>query len=116
MNNKKKISYAEWMEIGICNYAAKWLRPLCSYDLIREPSGKFKREQRVGMFVYLLLFIPVHIIQALWCIWDGGLKEFEINERYLGGDWMTPGSDSYETAKRIWNEKETANSGKFWCK
>ena len=68
--NKKKISFKEWMEIGIFYHAAKWLRPFCRYDLIKEVDGRFKREQRIGLFVYLVIFIPAHIIQAFWCMWD----------------------------------------------
>jgi len=102
---RKKISKKDWEYIGKYNYAAKWLRPLCSYQLIKEPDGRFKREQRVGWFVYIILFIPVHILQALWCIWDGGLKEFEINERYLGGDWLTHGSNCFKRAEETWNSK-----------
>jgi hypothetical protein len=103
--NKIKITYDEWTEIGKYNHAAKWLRPLCSYTLIKEPDGRFKREQCVGWFIYLLIFIPVHILQILWCMWDGGLKEFEINERYLGSDWLVVGSESYTKAEKIWNSK-----------
>ena len=103
--SKKKISNKNWEYIGKYNYAAKWLRPLCSYTLMKEADGRFKREQRVGWILYLILFIPVHILQALWCIWDGGLKEFEINERYLGGDWLIQGSESYNRAEEIWNGK-----------
>jgi hypothetical protein len=102
---KKKISSKEWTEIGKCNYAAKWLRPFCSHVLLKEPDGSFKREQRVGLFAYILMFIPVHILQLMLNIWDGGLKEFEINERYLGGDWLAPGSESYIRAEAIWNRK-----------
>ena len=102
---EKKISRKEWTEIGQYNPAAKWLRPLCSYRLIKEPDGRFKREIRVGWFVYLLIFIPVHILQAFICMWDGGLKEFEINERYLGGDWFTPDSEPFKRAEEIWNNK-----------
>lgn len=104
--NKKKISYKEWTEIGIYNHAAKWLRPFCRYDLIKEPDGRFKREQRIGLFVYLLIFIPAHIIQAFWCMWDGGLREFEFAERYLGGEWFTPDIDPFKTAEKIWNSKQ----------
>ena len=100
-----KISYKEWTEIGRYNYAKKWLRPLCSYTLTKESDGRFKREQRISVLVYLLIFIPVHILQALWCLWDGGLREFEINERYLGGDWITEDSEPYNRAEKIWNSK-----------
>lgn len=102
---KKKISKKEWTEIGRYSYAAKWLQPLCSHTLILEPDGRFKREQRVGWLLYLILFIPIHILQALWCMWDGGLKEFEINERYLGGDWLVQGSECYTRAEAVWNRK-----------
>jgi hypothetical protein len=38
-------------------------------------------------------------------MWDGGLKEFEINERYLGSDWLVAGSEAYTIAEKIWNSK-----------
>ena len=102
---KKRISKKDWTEIGKYNYAAKWLRPLCLYTLIKEPDGRFKREQKIGWPLYLILFIHVHVLQLLWCIWDGGLKEFEINPRYLGGDWFIPDSECYIRAEKIWNSK-----------
>lgn len=103
--NKIKITYNEWTEIGKYNYAAKWCRRLCRYDLIKESDDCFKREQRINLIIYLLIFIPVHIIQAIWCIWDGGLKEFEFAERYLGGDCLPAGDFAFERAEKIWNTK-----------
>lgn len=102
---KKKITLKDWTYIGKYNHAAKWLRPLCQYTLIKESATTFKREQRISWPVYIILFIPVHIIQALWCIWDGGLREFEISERYLGGDWLPKGDLAYARAEEIWNNK-----------
>ena len=102
---KKRISRKEWTEIGQYNYAAKWLLPFCSYVLIKESDKMYKREQRVYFIAYLLMVIPVHIIQAFYCMWDGGLREFEINERYLGGDWLSPGNSAFEAAERIWSSK-----------
>lgn len=103
--DKIKITLDEWTDIGQYNHAAKWLRRFCRYDLIKEPDGRFKREQRIGLAAYLIMFIPVHIIQALWCIWDGGLKEFEFAERYLGGNWFIPWEAAFERAEKIWNSK-----------
>ncbi len=102
MRLKQKISYKEWTEIGIYNSAAKWLRPLCSYTLIKEPDGRFKREQRVNIFIYILLFIPVCILQLLLCCWDGGIKEFEFPKLYLGEDWFTCGTIPYERSQTVW--------------
>ncbi len=102
---KKKISSKDWAEIGRYNYAAKWLRPLCSYSLIKENDNMFRREQKIGWPVYLILFIPVHVLQVLWCLWDGGLKEFEINKRYLGSDPIIADSECFMRAAKVWESK-----------
>ena len=102
---KKRISRKDWTEIGRYNYAAKWLRPFCSYTLIKEDDGRFKREQRVNLLVYIIIFIPFHLIQALYCLWDGGLKEFEICDRYLGGDWFVQDSPCWHYSKKVWDSK-----------
>jgi hypothetical protein len=103
--DKVKITLDEWTELGQYNYAAKWVRRFCRYDLIKESDFTFKREQRIGLVAYLIMFIPAHIIQAFWCMWDGGLREFEFAERYLGGDWITAGELAFERAEKIWNSK-----------
>ena len=102
MKKKKKITYKQWQEIGPYNHAVKWLRPLCSYTLIKE-GERFKREQRIPLWLYLIIFIPVHLLQALTCMWDGGLKEFELEGRYLGGNFLNRMNDpTWEKAKEIW--------------
>lgn len=102
---KIKISYKDWTYIGKYNHAAKWLRPFCTYSLIKTDQG-FKREQRIPLWFYIIIFIPAHLAQALYCMWDGGLIEFEFAERYLGGDYITLANDiCYEHAKEIWEAK-----------
>lgn len=104
-NMKKKITRQEWNEIGVYNYAAKWLRPLCSYCLVHLEDGSFKREQYIPMCLYLLIFIPAHVIQALYCMWDGGLKEFELAGRHLGSDNLgRVGDSAWTKAKEIWEK------------
>lgn len=100
--NKKKITLKEWTYIGKYNYAAKWCRPLCSYYLIREDDKTFKREQSLNIITYLLIFVPIHILQAFVCLWDGGLKEFVIFDRFLGRDVLSIGSPAFERAEDIW--------------
>lgn len=101
---KKKITYKQWQDIGPYNHAAKWLRPFCSYSLVKE-GERFKREQRIPLWFYIIIFIPAHLLQALCCMWDGGLKEFEFAERYLGGDYLGwEGDPTWERAKEIWEK------------
>lgn len=101
---KKKIKPKEWTYIGRYNYAAKWCRPLCSYYLIKEDDKTFKRVQNVNIFAYCIIFIPLHLLQALVCLWEGGLKEFIIFSRFLGKDALSKGSESFARAEEIWNK------------
>jgi hypothetical protein len=103
---KKKISLEEWTHIGRLNHAAKWCQPLCTYTLIKEDERTFKREQKVNWLAYILIFIPIHILQALVCMWDGGLKEFIIFSRNLGCDTMQRGSESFKRAEEIWASED----------
>ena len=102
---KKKISLKKWTYIGRYNHAAKWCRRLCSYYLIKEDDKTFKRVQKINIFNYILIFIPVHILQAFVCMWDGGLKEFIIFSRALGEDVLIKGSEAFSRATAIWNDE-----------
>ena len=97
-----KINQKDWTYIGKYNYAAKWLRPLCEYKLVEEDNGNFRREQRIGFIVYAIICIPVHILQALYCMWDGGLEEMEWQGRFLGYDTLVRESESWKKAKEIY--------------
>ncbi len=100
---KKKISLKEWTYIGKYNPAAKWCRPFCSYTLIRRGEKTFIREQKINLLVYIIIFIPIHILQAFACMWEGGLAEFTILKRDISKDFLTIGQGSYARALRIWN-------------
>ncbi len=100
---KKRISLKEWTYIGKFNHAAKWCRRLCSYTLTKRDEKTFIREQKMDLLAYLLIFIPIHVLQALVCMWDGGLREFIIFKRGLGKDFLTKGTASFERAEQIWS-------------
>jgi hypothetical protein len=104
---KKRISQKEWEYIGKYNPAAKWVRPFCSYSLVEIEDG-FRRECKISWPVYLAIFIPVHLLQALYCIWDGGLKEFEIAKRDLGQDVYHENYGwnklDYSKVKEVWEK------------
>jgi hypothetical protein len=106
---KKRITLKDWTYIGKCNHAAKWCRPICSYRLVKKDID-FIREQKMGWPWYIIVFIPVHILQAFACIWDGGLKEFTILGRDIGYDVLTRGSPAYTRAEEIWNKYNKSKS------
>ena len=102
---KKRITQKDWNYIGICGAGAKWVRPFCVYTLEEVEKGTIKQEVKINWFSYLLVFIPVHIFKIFWCLWDGGLKEFEIEGRSLASHYLyeygAPFWDYYKKAKEI---------------
>lgn len=106
---KKRISQAEWEYIGKYNPARKWLRPLCSYSIVEIEDG-FRRECKISWPLYLVIFIPIHLLQALYCMWNGGLKEFEIEGRHIGHDDIQEhrgnNKGAFPKAKEIWEKHQ----------
>ena len=74
---------------------------MCVYHLVKV-GERFKREQRIPLWFYLIIFIPAHLLQALCCMWDGGLREFEWQGRFLGYDTLMRESESWKKAKEIY--------------
>lgn len=107
---KKRITLKDWTYIGKYNPAAKWCRPLCAYSLIKEDDNIYKRVQKMNLMWYILIFIPVHILQALVYMWDGGLKEFTILGRDISYDILEKGSGAFPRAEEIWNKYNKSKS------
>lgn len=55
----------------------RYLWEECKYDYMLIKGFKWP--------VYLALFIPVCILTFFYCLWDGGLKEFELPAWHCGG-------------------------------
>ena len=102
---KKRITLKDWNYIGTYNCSAKWIRPLCVYTLEEVQSGIIEQEIKIGWIGYLLVFIPAHIFKLFWCLWDGGLKEFEIEGRNITHSYLYESDslycDYYKKAKEI---------------
>ena len=103
---KKRISLKEWESIGRYNYVRKIFRPLCSYSLTKDDDGNFVRLQCVSFPIYALLFVPLHLLQIICLIWDGGLRDFEIMSRHVGRDTLFTDSLVWQRANEIWEGKK----------
>lgn len=76
----EKINYKQFATL--LNYSKKhpFERIACNY-YIAENSACVRVIKKIKLPVYILLFVPAHILQAITLIWDGGLKEFSIEPR-----------------------------------
>lgn len=100
----KRISKKQYDSIGKYNPVAKWLRPLCSYRLYPTAGGNYERTCHLSIPAYLVLFIPVHLLEVLVLIWDGGLREFRFESRFLGSDIIIYGTEAWKKANEIWEK------------
>lgn len=82
-------------------YSANASSPLINFYLKDAEGGGYYLTEEVQLWAYLLTFIPLHLTQIILCIWDGGLKTFEISERVVVQDYLAWGSTSWKTANNI---------------
>ncbi len=97
----KKLTKAQRMEFSKYTHAAKWAKPLMNYYLREVDGVGIYLTEECKLWAYILLFIPLHLLQALHCIWDGGLINFEIASRKVGSDYLSYGSTRWELANKI---------------
>ena len=83
----------------------------CNWFLIEKGQNFGYMRMYVKWWAYIILFIPIHIVKACACIWDGGLREFRIESRCvhysnivgLSSDGLTT---EFGRFKEIWDKYE----------
>jgi hypothetical protein len=99
-----RISLKEWEKIDKYNYANNLYKHMCTYSICQN-GYDIIREQKINLFLYVLLFIPAHIIKVIILIWDGGIKNFRFAKRSIGYDIFRPWNDKYEIADKILKQR-----------
>jgi hypothetical protein len=84
----------------------------CKWYLTGKNNNYGYMNLYIKWWAYLLMFIPIHIIKAIACIWDGGLKEFAIEPRCAIRDNIVGlTNDGPETEfgrfKEVWDKYES---------
>ena len=83
-------------------YSAGASIPLTNFYLKEAEGDGYYLTEEVKLWAYILTFIPIHLTQLILCIWDGGLKTFEINGRVVvQKDYLAWGSISWKAANSI---------------
>ena len=90
-------------------YEVNASNPIMNLYLREGEGGGYYLTTEVKLLPYILLFIPVHLMGLAFCMWDGGLKTFEINPRLVMEDYLAWGSLGWKAANNIlklYNENE----------
>ena len=95
------ISYNDYRYIMNLKKKPIFIQKLLKYELL-VVDGYARVKVSTPMCLYLLAFIPVHLVIALLCVWDGGLKSFEFESREVANWTFQNDSLAYERAKEIY--------------
>lgn len=107
--NKIKITTKEAMFI---ENRKKFLNPLLlNCYLEKNDSNKsYTITHVIKLIPYLVLFIPTHLMQIFFLLWDGGLKEFSINKPCVHRNTIISMGENYKgpshfkNAEEVWNK------------
>ena len=98
-----KISYKDYRYILDMKKKTPFIQKLLRYDLFVD-SGRAWVKCSIPIWLYILSFFPVHIINLFICLWDGGLKEFEFASRTCANWFFYKDDVPYDRAKEIWEK------------
>lgn len=62
----KKISYEDYNWIGNKS-VSHWIARMCKYELRKDGGGNYLIDIYVGLPIYILLCIPVHVAEFFRC-------------------------------------------------
>ena len=79
----KRVSYDDIRYIAQYKQRHFFGKYFCNWyiDMINANSGWFAC--KIKLWVYILIFIPMHLIFLISLLWDGGIKNFEIMPRTI---------------------------------
>ncbi len=76
---EKKITWKDYCYMTRRNNPHWFQRLTCTYHLYRGTAGggHYEGRRKVRWFWYLLLWLPLQLMNMLYCMWDGGLREWD---------------------------------------
>ena len=86
---------------GFKRYISTASNPMMNFYLREAEGGGYYLTEEIKLWFYILMFVPIHLTQLVLCIWDGGLKTFEINSRVVLQDYYSWGSARWRVANNI---------------
>lgn len=92
----KKISYKELATLLGYKKNHRLEKIACNHYIEDNDGCSVNVISKVKMPVYILLFIPACIVQALMLMWDGGLKNFSIESRTYSNTIVWKVSERYK--------------------
>lgn len=99
---KIRLSYMEWEKIQ--GYKkTHWLEILFCYFRMSKVGNIYLVYAKIHPVAYVLLFIPLIILTFLDCIWNCGLKEFQLPPMLVTNSYIYPDNVMYDYCEVTWD-------------
>ena len=92
----KKITYKDLATLRSYKKNHLLERIGCNHYITDETTYSVRVITKVKWPVYVALFIPACVLQAVSLVWDGGLKQFSIEPRTIRNDVVWKDSEGYK--------------------
>ena len=99
----KRLTRAE--RKGFKRYDANATNPMMNLYLRPCECGGYYLTTEVKLLTYIFTFVPIHLTQLVFCVWDGGLKTFEISRRTVTAKYLPCGSAHSKIADDIFSKR-----------
>lgn len=73
------------------------------YSIERLTDYAYRCYTKMNLFIYILMFIPIHIFEMLLCIWECGFREFGLIDREIDRYTVFKHDVQFESVKRCYN-------------
>lgn len=97
-----KISYND--ATYILNYKKNhfFKKHFCNWKLDKRSDTAYSIKCFMKWWIYVLIFIPAHLIDLFVALYDGGLKEFEIESRESSINIYSYTYFTFNRANEVW--------------
>lgn len=90
----KKMSYKDFATLAGYKKNHYFMRVTCSFYY--EDGLMIHIWAKMKLFWYILFFLPIHIIKLFYVLWDGGLRDFAIEPRWITVHHVDKTSERYK--------------------
>lgn len=101
---KIRLSYYEFANIQ--GYRkVHWFKILFCYFRMSKVNSTYHICAKVHPVAYVFLFIPLMFLTFLDCIWNCGLKEFQLPPMQVTNSYIYPKHIKYDYCEVLWDAK-----------
>lgn len=101
-----KISYKEWAEIHNYKLPHKLMKYFCNFYIKEFTTCEYELISEIKLPIYIIIFIPIHLLKIIYCIWDMGLKNFCIEPRTIRRHVVSQWDIANEHIEKIIKERK----------